>query len=117
MSTTEEHGPDTRVSPAEGGSSLLRSEDWWAVWIGGALLLLCLLAVLSTGISETGDAANPLKSWFAKPGSWSSNPLDSVFVAGKSNAIPGFIGVLLVSTVAFGIGSAAMGQRFTSFAV
>lgn len=117
MNSTEELAPDAQDCSTERGSSLLRSEDWWAVWIGGALLLLCLLVVLSAGISETGDATNPLKSWLAKPGSWSSNPIDSVFVAGKSNAIPGFIGVLLVSTVAFGIGSVAMGQRFTSFAV
>ena len=117
MNTAEEPGPDAKVSPPKGSGSLLRSEDWWAIWIGGGLLLLCLLAVLSTGTSGGGDPTNPLKSWLAKPGSWSSNPLDAIFVAGESNTIPGLIGVLLLSMVAFGIGSVAMGQRFMSFAV
>ncbi|MBP90813.1 MAG: hypothetical protein CMJ64_29570 [Planctomycetaceae bacterium] len=52
----------------------------------------------------------------AKPGSWSSNPLASLYLAGKSNALVGLVGVLAVSVLAFGIGSVAMGRNFSAFA-
>ncbi|MCA9146921.1 MAG: putative sulfate exporter family transporter [Planctomycetaceae bacterium] len=117
MSDSEASDPLEVEKPQTAGIPLLGSEDWWAIWIGGALLGLCLLAVVLAGVSADGSRSNPLKPWLTKPGSWSSNPLDSLFVEGKPNAIPGLFGVLVVSTVAFGIGAVAMGKKFTSFAV
>jgi uncharacterized membrane protein YadS len=101
----------------EGGwAQLVRSEDWWAIWIGGALLAICLAAVLVSEGPNTGEFTSPLKSWLGKPGSWSQNPLASVYVADKTNALPGLAGVLVVSLIGFGAAVAATGTRFTSFA-
>lgn len=113
MSADNESSSPAEVTPTAAKPSLLSSEDWWAVWIGGGLLAASLLCVLASG---TDNATNPLKPWLAKPGSWSSNPMDAIFFAGESNAIQGVIGVLVVATVAFGIGSVGMGRKFTSFA-
>ena len=106
---------DTRA-PSGGWRLLYQSEDWWAIWIGGVLLAVCLIAVLATGASEDGSYASPLKKWLAKPGSWSSNPVDAFFVSGKTNVWPGLAGVFLISLLAFGTGVTVMGKRFTSFA-
>ena len=106
MSTTDGPQLDSDASQTTGTNSLLGSEDWWAVWIGGGLLAFCLASVLVAGSADA--PANPLKSWLAKPGSWSSNPIDSIFVAGESNSIQGVVGVLVVSSVAFGLCSLVM---------
>ena len=95
---------------------LYQSEDWWAIWIGFGLLALCLLAVLLAGPAEDGAYASPLKSCLTKPGSWSNNPIASFFVSGEKNALPGVLGVGMVSLLAFGLGAAVMGKRFASFA-
>jgi uncharacterized membrane protein YadS len=113
MINTEQSQQDADHSQSR--SQLFNSEDWLAVWIGGGLLLFCLLAVLASG--SEGGSTNPLKPWLAKPGAWSSNPIDSVFVAGESTAIQGVVGVFALAIVAFGLGSVALGQKFTSFAV
>ncbi|MCA9121478.1 MAG: putative sulfate exporter family transporter [Planctomycetaceae bacterium] len=112
MSSDSERKSDSRGHSA---SALISSEDWCAVWVGGALLLGCLLFVVAAGGAE-GTPTSPLKSWLGKPGSWSSNPLDALFVSGKSNSFKGLLGVFVVSTAAFGIGALAMGQRLISFA-
>jgi hypothetical protein len=61
-----------------------RSDDWWAVWIGGLLLAISLGAVLGFGTSE-GSVANPLKPWLAKLGTWDVNPWDSFSSADRSH--------------------------------
>ncbi len=104
-------------SPSGGWRQLYQSEDWWAIWIGGVLLAVCLTAVLAAGASEDGSYTSPLKKWLAKPGSWSANPVDAFFVAGRTNVLPGLAGVFILSLLAFGSGVTVMGKRFTSFAV
>ncbi|WP_417375526.1 YeiH family protein [Gimesia maris] len=111
-------------------SEMKTAEDWWAIWIGGGLLLICFLAVylsLPADFSEQLQAAetsgekvsvhSPLKSWLGKPGSWNQNPLDSLFPAEKKDLLlPSFI-VLIVSLISFAIAIKAMGQSVIHFAV
>ncbi|QDT44296.1 hypothetical protein Pan241w_44050 [Gimesia alba] len=106
------------------------AEDWWAVWIGGGLLLICFLAMyfsLPADFSEqvaTAKAAgekvsvhSPLKTWLAKPGSWSDNPLDSIFPPEKTNLLIPLGVVFLISLCAFSIGVKAMQQSVAKFAI
>ncbi|WP_278467624.1 YeiH family protein [Gimesia maris] len=111
-------------------SEMKTAEDWWAIWIGGGLLLICFLAVylsLPADFSEQLKAAetsgekvsvhSPLKSWLGKPGSWNQNPLDSLFPAEKKDLLlPSFI-VLIVSLISFAIAIKAMGQSVIHFGV
>ena len=99
-----------------GWRQIYQSEDWWAVWIGGVLLVVCLSAVPANGVDADGSFVSPLRNWLAKPGSWSANPIASLFVAGKANLLPGLAGVFVLTLVAFGAAATVMGGRFTSFA-
>lgn len=111
-------------------SEMKTAEDWWAVWIGGGLLLICFLALhfsLPADFSEqvatakeTGEKLSvhsPLKSWLAKPGSWSDNPLDSIFPPEKKNLLIPLGIVFLISVCAFSIGVKAMQQSVAKFVV
>ena len=112
------------------------SEDWLAVWIGGALLTLSLVAVLmnlpasyreANPLSDTGSSAalldepavapdepitNPLKPFLSKSSRWTTNPLDAIY---PEPAI-GILGVLVISFAVFGIGAKVQGSRFAEFA-
>jgi uncharacterized integral membrane protein (TIGR00698 family) len=103
--------------------NMTTSEDWWAVWIGGLILTFAFLAVYLTlpddfsqqltdaeAGGEKVTLSSPLKSWLAKPGSWSSNPIHSIFQAGERNLAPELVGVFCVSLLSFGLGLAVMGQ-------
>lgn len=111
-------------------SEMKTAEDWWAIWIGGTLLLVCFLAMyfsLPADFAEQVDAAkaagekvsvhSPLKSWLAKPGSWTDNPLHSLFPPEKSNLILPICIVFLISLIVFSAGVKVMGQKLTAFAV
>jgi uncharacterized integral membrane protein (TIGR00698 family) len=97
-----------------GWQELIRSDDWWAVWIGGWLLIISLAVVLGFGVSD-GQVANPLKPWLAKIGLWEANPWEA-FVAKDRILLPGLLGVFLLSLATFGLGARAMGIRFPRFA-
>jgi uncharacterized membrane protein YadS len=92
------------------------SEDSWAILIGSLLLAGCLTAVFANGANPEGSFVSPLKTWLAKPGSWSANPIASFFVSGETNVLPGLAGVFAVALAAFGSGATVMGKRFGSFA-
>lgn len=105
----------TRVTVTDPGwRQLYRTEDWWAVWIGGALLAICTILVWpAMTAGESGGEL--LKTWLAKPGSWTANPLDAFTVKG-ANVLPGVCGAFVLSLVAFGLGLRVMGRRWFSFA-
>jgi len=96
-----------------GWQQLVRSEDWWAVWIGGAILAICTLLVWQ-GVAAGGKDSSLLAGWLGKPGSWTANPLDA-FTVKKANVLPGVAGVFLVSLIAFGIGAAVMRKQLLPF--
>jgi uncharacterized membrane protein YadS len=109
---------DDRVAPASaaktGWQQLYRTEDWCAVWIGGALLAICTILVWHEMAS--GDKGGELlRAWLAKPGSWKANPLDAFTVKG-TNVLPGVCGAFVLSLVAFGLGLRVMGKSWASFA-
>lgn len=93
---------------------LYRTEDWWAVWIGGILLAACLAAVLLGGGKADGFV-NPVGDWLSKPESWTANPLDAFWAKGRS-VLPGLLCVFLVCLAAFGLGARVMGKRWADFA-
>ncbi len=103
----------TSTPSSSDSNPLLASEDWWAVWIGMILLLLCS-AVVAFSSSE-GEFTNPLKPWLAKPGSWTQNPIEAVATAEGGIPASGLIGAFLVSLIVFGVGASAMGYRFKEF--
>lgn len=111
-------------------SEMKTSEDWWAVWIGGLLLLICFLAFylnLPENFSEQVEEAktngekisvhSPLKPWLAKPGSWTKNPIKSIFPPEKKNLLIPLCTVFFISLCAFSLGIQAMGHSVAKFAV
>ena len=105
-----------RPAEPQGARQLLLLEDWWAIWIGAALLAVSLGAVLCAGPDDEGAYSSPLKGWIAKPGSWSSRPAAAFLPSEKTSYLPGIAGVLAAGIVAFGIGVKVMGVSFWSFA-
>ncbi len=106
---------DVTSNLADGGSRQpFFSEDWCAVWIGGLLLAICVIAVIANGPLPDGGYASLLKPWLTKPGSWSDNPVAAF--ASQSNTLPGLLAVFGLTLVAFGGGIAAMGQSVSAFA-
>ncbi len=97
-----------------GWQQLYRTDDWWAVWIGGILLAICTILVWQ-GVAAGGKGSSLLTAWLGKPGSWTSNPLDAFTVKGAS-VLPGVCGTFLLSLIAFGLGAAVMGKRLAEFA-
>lgn len=111
-------------------SEMKTAEDWWAVWIGGTLLLICFLAVYFnlpadfaeqvTAAKETGEKVSvhsPFKAWLGKPGSWKDNPLDAIFPAEKPSLLLPLAVVFLISVGVFSIGVKAMKQSVGKFAI
>lgn len=101
-------------SSEEPPRKIWQSEDWWAIWIGGFLLLVCCLAVLA-GAQDDGTFENPLRLWLTKPGSWSQNPLDAFVQDGQPVKLLGLAGVLGLGLVVFGTGASFLGYRWSSF--
>ncbi|PAY17413.1 putative sulfate exporter family transporter [Rhodopirellula sp. SM50] len=70
------------------------TEDWWAIWCAGLILIVAFVAVwisvpanFFTAIDqgESVSISSPLKSWLAKPGKWTQNPVDAFYVAGDKD--------------------------------
>lgn len=99
---------------------IFRSEDWWAVWLGGAILAISLVIAWFSLTSVTavgpGRAANPFRAFVAKPGAWESNPIAALYQPGKTNLLGGIVGAFLISLVAFGLGTWCMGGSLVRFA-
>lgn len=97
---------------------LKNSEDWWAIYLGAIILGAAFLVIwLNPPVAEIADYTSPLKGWFAKPGSWESNPVDSVYQSPKKNSLAGIAVVFLVSLLTFGFGAKVMGTSFRRFAI
>jgi uncharacterized membrane protein YadS len=150
MSTNQESGgaaADTvsPIAPKSSWSDLWKHEDWWAVWLGGAILAVGaiiawtarpsdwneqLAQIDNAKASATSDAkevqgrekqlvdalAKPMKSRLGKPKDWQQNPLDALIKSGEYNLLPQIVVVAAVCLVLFGIGAAVMGASPGRFA-
>nr|WP_231956550.1 putative sulfate exporter family transporter [Posidoniimonas polymericola] len=98
--------------------SILASDDWSAVLIGGGLLTVSLLLVTATLPEAASDAAitNPLDGWFAKPGKWESNPVAALWSSARDNELLGIGGAFAAGLVLFGAVVAARGDSWAAFA-
>jgi uncharacterized membrane protein YadS len=93
------------------------SEDWWAVWCGAFLLAVAFLAVWLNRPADFSQAVlagdevkiqSPFKSWLAKPGSWTDNPVLSFYRPATEskpqfNVFPGLLGAFLAILVIFAV--------------
>ncbi len=107
------------------------SEDWWAVWLGLALLIVSWAVTAASfpdDVSEGQKVSSPLQPFVAKLAEWTTNPIDSVYVAPPSgdaavadapkpvNHILGLVGVCVIGLIGFGLGKSAGGTSFKQFA-
>lgn len=116
------------VARASSWSDLWKTEDWWAIWLGGLLLLVVVLSVLavrpSGAGSEDGAAggaavkklSSPLKAWVVKPHGWTSNPLTALSHPEKGSIHIGLGAVFLATLLLFGASSQVLGVPFPRFA-
>lgn len=93
---------------------LLRSEDWWAVWIGAALLLL-IVATIGWPTEATEAPSSAVKSWLVTPQRWSTNPADAVWLPDGRMIWPGLVKGFALLAAAFAAGSAVMGHGVGRF--
>ncbi len=104
------------------------SEDWWAVWIGAVVLAGCTAALytnlpeaekqpsmIEQSAQESLKLTTPLQAWLAKPKSWTNNPLEAFYLAGKNDTLPGIAGVFVLSLFLFGIACRSLGTRIRDF--
>lgn len=86
------------------------SEDWLATWCATLLLAVSFAAVwftkpadiaASLASGDTVKVTSPLKQWFAKPGSWSQNPVHAFYKSaeGDASAVNSLAGMLVVFSV------------------
>ena len=113
VETPDRRSGDPAAAAETGWQQLYRTEDWWAVWIGGALLAICTILVWQ-GMAAGEQRRRIAGAWLAKPGAWKSNPLDAFTVKGVQ-VLPGMCGVFVLSLVAFGLGLRVMGKRLAEF--
>ncbi|MFO0916772.1 MAG: putative sulfate exporter family transporter [Planctomycetaceae bacterium] len=118
--TPNENGESQVVLPKPAG--IRNSEDWWAVFCGGFLLLVSFLAVWLARPDQLDEQlkagtpikiSNPLAPWLNKPGSWNQNPQEAFYRPATEkkpvfNALPGTLGAFLVLGIVF---AAAMQVR------
>ncbi|MEO1618111.1 MAG: putative sulfate exporter family transporter [Planctomycetota bacterium] len=65
-------------------SLMKTSEDWWAIWCAGFLLMVCFVAVWWTASGRPGGETetaitSPLKPYLGKPAVWSESPLEAFY--------------------------------------
>jgi hypothetical protein len=102
------------------------TEDWLAVGLGMLLLALSLGSAIAMRVNSfleqleppaTSQAvwASPLTDWFTQPGPWQDDPRQAFIPTESSSRLPGIVGALVATCVAFGLGCRAMGVPFTRF--
>jgi uncharacterized membrane protein YadS len=109
-------------------SELLTREDWWAIWLGAAILAASVVAVhrmippdfeAKLPVDAPRVAKNPLSPYVAKLSVWKTSPAEAFSRVEKNKSVtslwPGVGGVFAVSLVLFGIGLACMGKPVARF--
>jgi len=92
------------------------TEDWFAVWFGGLILAISLVAVLTTMPAEPeGDVTSPLSQFLIKPTKWSTNPLTSVAATDHRAGWTGVGFVFVFSLTVFATGVKLSGRALRGF--
>jgi uncharacterized integral membrane protein (TIGR00698 family) len=106
----------TVTIPGWSWRELIIAEDWWAIWIGAALLIASLAV---TGLSPAKDGAptNSLAPYTVHPEGWETNPFDSLKDTKKGHPLATLPLVLVVSLVVFSAATLAMGTSARSFTI
>lgn len=95
------------------------SEDWWSIWCAIVLLAVCFGAVwltqpsdLVTRLSngESVGITTPLSKWLAKPGKWTSNPIDAI-----RSSFVGLLGTMVLIGSLFSIAMVVRGKSAVQF--
>lgn len=93
----------------------IKSEDWLAVWLGGALLLISFVAVMNYGQTPEG-ISNPLSPALAEPQAWSANPLDAFSLQPLEKAYnKPFVKTFGICLVVFGLAVISMKSSILRF--
>jgi uncharacterized membrane protein YadS len=125
---TDKEQPQQAIRPSL-LTEMRTSEDWWAIWCAGLLLIVAFAAVwlsrpadLAQKIesSESVKIVSPLKAWIGKPGKWTDNPVDAFYQAATSdapavNTITGTLGVFVVIAVLFTLANLVRGKSASAF--
>lgn len=96
-------------------SQWYRTEDWWAVVIGLALLAGSLASVAGMGGPVEKGSEHPLGRFVATPAEWTETPAEAFWPAEKPSPVDGIVAVALVSAMLFGAAAAALGVGFAAF--
>jgi uncharacterized integral membrane protein (TIGR00698 family) len=104
-------------------SEMRSTEDWWAVWIGGLLLALIVASVVLYPVPEGKPPASALAPFLAKPGKWTSNPMQSIVgkgaitIATSQRGAMGILGVGVLLGALLGLGQAGLGRSLSRFLI
>lgn len=97
------------------------TEDWWAVWIGGLLLALIVASVVYFPAPEGKPPVSALAPYLAKPGKWTSNPIQSLTGKGEitraafQRGAAGIAGVGVLLGLLLGLGQVGLGRSLPRF--
>lgn len=110
---------------------MFQSEDWWAIWVGGALLAGAFAAVwlsrpndLAQRIAadESVRITSPLKPWLSKPESWTDSPVESFVRPARAdkpafNAWPGIFGAFVTIAICCAVAAKGRAASPTAFLI
>lgn len=103
------------VAPPKPKNNLLKTEDWWAVWIGLALLALAVARVVPALPKTNLWTTNPLQTF--SPSSWLSvlivlagfgvlTAIGTAIMGGSvKRYLPGFVGVFVLAVFSMFLGA------------
>ena len=94
---------EAQQRPDRSSSGPFKTEDWWAVWIGLAIIVIAYL-LFASGTSIKWLAVAPAK--------WSSG---AQAAADLGHHLPNYIALFIVFAILFGVAVAALGQRIVQF--
>lgn len=133
MSITPDDTSETPIQedltpPPSVWEEMRTSEDWWAVWCGGLLLLLMFALVwigrpsdFTTQLASEQEVTinSPLKGYLAKPGKWTDNPLHAFIPADTASfaasKVPGIIGIFTLIALLYTAAMTLRGHSGLSF--
>ncbi len=104
-------------------SEMRSTEDWWAIWIGGIMLAIIVASVVYFPVPEGKPPVSALAPYLAKPGKWTSNPVQSIVGKGAITAAAfqrgaaGIAGVGVLLGLLLGLGQAGLGRAVVKFLV